>query len=146
MSPHINRPVPEAYQYFPLNEPLIGSYITEVKKDIKDNTVPALFRPLEMKGMEFKNRIFVLKLTANIHRLRCVNIVQTGDTRLIGTSYISGCVSSQGLAVFSESLIDQGFATRGAGAICMEATAVVPEGRIAPEDLASYIRGSMPVA
>ncbi|KAG5353666.1 hypothetical protein C0989_003803 [Termitomyces sp. Mn162] len=59
MSPHINRPVPEAYQYFPLNEPLIGSYITEVKKDIKDNTVPALFRPLEMKGMEFKNRIFV---------------------------------------------------------------------------------------
>ncbi|KAG6862138.1 hypothetical protein C0995_004220 [Termitomyces sp. Mi166 len=28
-----------------------------------------------------------------------------------------------------------GFATRGAGAICMEATAVVPEGRIAPEDL-----------
>jgi len=27
-----------------------------------------------------------------------------------------------------------GFATRGAGGICMEATAVVPEGRISPED------------
>lgn len=28
----------------------------------------------------------------------------------------------------------QGFATRGSGAICMEASAVVPEGRITPQD------------
>ncbi len=30
-----------------------------------------------------------------------------------------------------------GFATRGVGAICMEATAAVPEGRISPEDAVS---------
>jgi hypothetical protein len=30
-------------------------------------------------------------------------------------------------------LIQQGFATRGAGAITVEATAVVPEGRISPQ-------------
>jgi hypothetical protein len=28
----------------------------------------------------------------------------------------------------------QGFATRGVGAICVEATAITPEGRISPED------------
>lgn len=33
--------------------------------------------------------------------------------------------------------IMQGYATRGVGAICMEATAVVPEGRISPEDAVS---------
>lgn len=32
----------------------------------------------------------------------------------------------------------QGFATRGVGAICMEATAVVPEGRISPEDAVGF--------
>lgn len=37
------------------------------------------------------------------------------------------------------SLTGQGYATGGAGAICMEATAVVPEGRVAPEDLVCYI-------
>jgi len=33
----------------------------------------------------------------------------------------------------------QGFVTRGAGAVTMEATAVVPEGRISPEDLVSKL-------
>ena len=37
----------------------------------------------------------------------------------------------------------QGFATRGLGAICMEATAVVPEGRISPQDAVRIsIRGA----
>ena len=31
-----------------------------------------------------------------------------------------------------------GLASRGVGAICIEATAVVPEGRISPEDAVSY--------
>ena len=35
-----------------------------------------------------------------------------------------------------------GFATRGVGAICMEATSVVPEGRISPEDA---VRISFPI-
>lgn len=31
----------------------------------------------------------------------------------------------------------QGLATRGVGAICIEATAVLPEGRVSPEDVVS---------
>ena len=42
-------------------------------------------------------------------------------------------------ASYSTLLDLQGFATRGAGAICMEATAVVPEGRISPEDAVGRI-------
>lgn len=34
----------------------------------------------------------------------------------------------------------QGFASRGAGGICLEATAVVPEGRISPEDAVRLLR------
>lgn len=34
----------------------------------------------------------------------------------------------------TESVSRQGFATRGAGAICLEATSPVPEGRISPQD------------
>jgi len=36
-----------------------------------------------------------------------------------------------------------GFATRGAGAICMEATSVVPEGRISPEDAGLWEDGQI---
>lgn len=36
--------------------------------------------------------------------------------------------------------INQGFATRGVGAICMEATSVVPEGRISPEDAVGVLQ------
>ncbi|KAF7340125.1 putative NADPH dehydrogenase C23G7.10c [Mycena venus] len=75
---HINTPVPGAREFYPLNEPAIGTH--------QGGEHPDLFKPLEIKGLTFKNRIFV------------------------------------------------GFATRGVGAICMEATSVVPEGRISPED------------
>ncbi|KAG6885261.1 hypothetical protein C0993_003951 [Termitomyces sp. T159_Od127] len=109
MSPYINRPVPDAYQYFPLNEPPIGSYMGHAKVNTEDKTIPALFRPLSMRGMDFKNRIFV----APMCQYSAVNGHAT-DWHFVHVG---------------------GFATGGAGAICMEATAVVPEGRVAPEDV-----------
>lgn len=40
---------------------------------------------------------------------------------------------------YSPSFFLQGFVTRGTGAVTMEAAAVLPEGRIAPEDLVSEL-------
>ncbi|GLB35920.1 putative NADH flavin oxidoreductase [Lyophyllum shimeji] len=100
--PHINKAVPNAYQYFPLNEPSIGTCTSSEKE------VPALFRPLVLRGTEFKNRIFVAPM--------CQYSSDNGHATDWHLVHIGG------------------FATRGVGAICMEATSVVPEGRIAPED------------
>ncbi|RDB28705.1 putative NADPH dehydrogenase C23G7.10c [Hypsizygus marmoreus] len=102
MSPNINHSVPGAYQYFPLNEPAVGNSLT------LDENTPFLFRPLILRGMEFKNRIFVSPM--------CQYSSDNGHATDWHLVHIGG------------------FATRGVGAICMEATSVVPEGRISPED------------
>ncbi|KAF5384879.1 hypothetical protein D9615_001313 [Tricholomella constricta] len=102
MSSYINTPVPDAHQYFPLNEPPIGSYLSLERER------PALFQTLVLRGMKFKNRIFVSPM--------CQYSSDNGHATDWHLVHIGG------------------FATRGVGAICMEATAVVPEGRIAPED------------
>ncbi|KAI8981391.1 FMN-linked oxidoreductase [Trametes punicea] len=104
---HINKPVPGADQYLPLNEPSIGTaYPKEIYPQNAD--LPELFKPLTLRGMTFKNRIFV--------------------------SPMCQYSSDNGHATDWHFVHIGGFATRGAGAICMEATAVVPEGRISPED------------
>ncbi|KAJ7751311.1 hypothetical protein DFH07DRAFT_826841 [Mycena maculata] len=100
MSDHINTAVPGAREYYPLNEPEIGTRM--------DGSQPALFQPLEIKGVTFKNRIFV--------------------------SPMCQYSSSDGHATDWHLIHIGGFATRGVGAICIEATSVVPEGRISPED------------
>ncbi|KAJ6520018.1 putative NADH:flavin oxidoreductase 2 [Mycena sanguinolenta] len=96
----INTAVPGAREYYPLNEPAIGTHIAGEQ--------PELFKPLEIKGVTFKTRIFV--------------------------SPMCQYSSSDGHATDWHLVHVGGFATRGVGAICMEATAVVPEGRISPED------------
>ena len=56
---------------------------------------------------------------------------------LIGISFTSVfvlCSTSTDISSYL-SLFSQGLASRGVGAITVEATAVVPEGRIAPEDM-----------
>ncbi|KAJ6520227.1 NADH:flavin oxidoreductase 2 [Mycena sanguinolenta] len=97
---NINTAVPGAREYYPLNEPAIGTYLTGEQ--------PELFKPLELKGVTFKNRVFV--------------------------SPMCQYSSSDGHATDWHFVHIGGFATRGAGAICMEATSVLPEGRISPED------------
>ncbi|KAF7347669.1 putative NADPH dehydrogenase C23G7.10c [Mycena venus] len=97
---HINTAVPGAREYYPLNEPAIGTHLAGKQ--------PELFKPLEIKGVTFKNRIFV--------------------------SPMCQYSSSNGHATDWHFVHIGGFATRGVGAVCMEATSVVPEGRISPED------------
>ncbi|KAF9460101.1 putative NADH:flavin oxidoreductase 2 [Collybia nuda] len=99
---NLNLPVPGAYEYFPLNEPVIGTPL------LHDAEIPLLFRPLTLRNMKFKNRIFVSPM--------CQYSSDNGHATDWHLVHIGG------------------FATRGAGGICMEATAVVPEGRISPED------------
>ncbi|EJF66848.1 FMN-linked oxidoreductase [Dichomitus squalens LYAD-421 SS1] len=104
---YINRPVPGADQYFPLNEPPIGS---PYPKDVypQNAELPTLFKPITIRGVTFKNRIFV--------------------------SPMCQYSSDNGHATDWQLVHIGGYATRGVGAICLEATAVVPEGRISPED------------
>ncbi|KAF8216013.1 putative NADH:flavin oxidoreductase 2 [Mycena galopus ATCC 62051] len=97
---NINTPVPGAREYYSLNEPAIGTYMSGEQ--------PELFKPLEIKGVTFKNRIFV--------------------------SPMCQYCSSDGHATDWHFVHIGTFATRGVGAICMEATSVVPEGRISSED------------
>ncbi|KAF8973660.1 putative NADH:flavin oxidoreductase 2 [Flammula alnicola] len=100
---HSNEPVPDVYQYFPLNKPDIGTVLHP-----EDDQTPALFRSLTIKDVVFKNRIFVSPM--------CQYSSDNGHATDWHLVHIGG------------------FATRGVGAICMEATSVVPEGRISPED------------
>nr|AAS46742.1 putative NADH:flavin oxidoreductase 1 [Pleurotus djamor] len=93
-----NAPVPGAKEFYPLNDPEIGT----------DEKIPLLFQPVTIGGTTFKNRIFV--------------------------SPMCQYSSSNGHATDWHLVHIGGFATRGAAAIIMEATAVVPEGRISPED------------
>ncbi|KAJ8084396.1 hypothetical protein PM082_003165 [Marasmius tenuissimus] len=74
----------------------------------KDQDVPILFQPITIGGVTFKNRIFVSPM--------CQYSSDNGHATDWHLVHIGG------------------FASRGVGAICMEATSVVPEGRIAPED------------
>ncbi|KAL0566521.1 hypothetical protein V5O48_015493 [Marasmius crinis-equi] len=70
--------------------------------------LPLLFQPITIGGMTFKNRIFV--------------------------SSMCQYSSDNGHATDWHLVHLGGFASRGVGAILTEATAVVPEGRISPED------------
>ncbi|KAH7097898.1 NADH:flavin oxidoreductase/NADH oxidase [Auriculariales sp. MPI-PUGE-AT-0066] len=104
---YVNTRVPDADQYYPLNEPAIGApYPASLMP--QNATVPKLFQPLTLRGVEFKNRIWVSPM--------CQYSSDNGhatDWHLVSLG---------------------SYAIGGAGAIIIEATAVVPEGRISPED------------
>ncbi|KAF7311064.1 hypothetical protein HMN09_00650200 [Mycena chlorophos] len=100
MASHINVGVPGTREFIPLNTPPIGT--------AESADPPALFKPLTIKGVEFKNRIWAAPM--------CQYSSQDGHA----TDWHFVHIGS--------------LATRGVGSICIEATAVVPEGRISPED------------
>ncbi|KAI0727803.1 hypothetical protein C8Q72DRAFT_886021 [Fomitopsis betulina] len=108
--------VPGADQFYPLNEPVIGTAYPESVYP-QNSQLPILFQPLTIKGVTFKNRIFV--------------------------SPMCQYSSKKGYATDWHLVHVGGFATRGAGAICMEATSVVPEGRISPEDAGLWEDGQI---
>ncbi|KAI0654250.1 FMN-linked oxidoreductase [Cubamyces menziesii] len=104
---YINKGVPGIDQYITLNEPDVGAVLP--KELYPQNAeVPMLFKPLTIRGVTFHNRIFV--------------------------SPMCQFSSDNGHATDWHFVHIGGFATRGVGAVCMEATAVVPEGRISPQD------------
>ncbi|CAE6467531.1 unnamed protein product [Rhizoctonia solani] len=101
-----NRPAPGVEEFYPLNEPRIGTPYT---KDAypQNKTIPKLFQPLQIRNMTFKNRIWV--------------------SPMCQYSAIGGHMTDWHLVHLG------GLAARGAGSVMLEATAVVPEGRISPE-------------
>jgi len=115
--PFLNVPVPDVDQFFPLNDPPIGSlYPSSIYK--KNETPPALFKPITIRGVTFKNRIFVAPM--------CMYSSDNGHATDWHLVHIGA------------------FAARGAGAICQEATGVVPEGRISPEDAGLWTDTQIP--
>jgi len=115
---NINKPVPGAETFYSLNEPAIGSVYRDVEVYPQNAKVPALFQPLTLKGVTFKNRIFV--------------------------SPMCQYSSDDGHATDWHLVHIGGLATRGTGAVCMEATAVVAEGRISPEDAGIWTDSQIP--
>ncbi|KAF8445571.1 NADH:flavin oxidoreductase 2 [Boletus edulis BED1] len=106
---NLNKPVPAVEGFFPLNEPDVGSAYTNTDVFTQNKELPALFQPLTIKDVVFKNRIWV--------------------------SPMCQYSSDHGHATDWHLVHLGGFASRGVGAIMVEATAVVPEGRISPEDM-----------
>ncbi|KAI0055862.1 FMN-linked oxidoreductase [Artomyces pyxidatus] len=117
MSQFINKAVPGAREYYPLNEPSIGSTMSPDTFP-RNKELPALFKPLTIRGVTFPNRIWVSPM--------CQYSSDNGHATDWHLVHIGG------------------FATRGAGAICMEATAPVPEGRISPEDAGLWTDSQIP--
>ncbi|CAE6463736.1 hypothetical protein ACGC1H_005364 [Rhizoctonia solani] len=101
-----NRPAPGVEQYYPLNEPRIGTPYSEYAYP-QNKSIPKLFQPLRIRNTTFKNRIWA--------------------SPMCQYSAIDGHMTDWHLVHLG------GFAARGAGSIMLEATAVVPEGRISPE-------------
>ncbi|XP_006453783.1 hypothetical protein AGABI2DRAFT_62224 [Agaricus bisporus var. bisporus H97] len=90
--------VPNAREFYPMCEPEIGT----------KNETPILFKPLTIRGVTFRNRIWL--------------------------SPMCQYSSDDGHATDHHLVHLGSYATHGVGAIVIEATAVVPEGRISPED------------
>jgi 2,4-dienoyl-CoA reductase-like NADH-dependent reductase (Old Yellow Enzyme family) len=107
LTSNVNKPVPGVKEFYPLNEPSIG---TTLSPDTfpRNKNLPLLFTPLTIRGVTFSNRIFVSPM--------CQYSSDNGHATDWHLVHIGG------------------FATRGAGGIIMEATTVLSEGRISPED------------
>jgi 2,4-dienoyl-CoA reductase-like NADH-dependent reductase (Old Yellow Enzyme family) len=129
MTPNINKPVPGAKEFYPLNEPSIGTTLSP-ETFLRNKDLPPLFTPLTIRGVTFANRIFVVSEVA--HWVDVCSAHTDGPS--LSQAPISQNSSDNGHATDWHLVHIGGFATRGAGGILMEATAVLPEGRISPED------------
>ncbi|GAA5903494.1 hypothetical protein JCM6882_006563 [Rhodosporidiobolus microsporus] len=108
----INVAVPEAPFYQPLSDPAPGTALPA--KDWPQNKeLPLLFQPITVHGMEFKNRIFV----APMCQYSCA---AEGDD--------VGCLTPWHLVHLGA------YAVRGAAVVMVEATSVLPNGRLSPQD------------
>lgn len=99
-----NTPAPGTSYFTPAQEPPSGS----AKSPASGNKIPKLFTPLTIKNTTFQNRIFLSPL--------CQYSAQDGHLTDWHLTHLGG------------------IAQRGPGLTMVEATAVLPEGRITPED------------
>ena len=111
----MNKPTPNLPWYTPIQDPPAGTILTgnqwnndqpPSKSRPKEN--PKLFEPLTIRGQTFHNRLWVSPMcqySADDGHLTPYHLVHLGS-----------------------------MLTRGPGLVMIEATAVVPEGRISPED------------
>ncbi|PCH34993.1 FMN-linked oxidoreductase [Wolfiporia cocos MD-104 SS10] len=100
-----NAPAPNVPFYTPAQNPAAG---TAVDPQPNGKPIPKLFQPLKIRGVEFQNRIFLSPL--------CQYSAENGKPAPWQFAHLGG--------IF----------TRGPGLTVVEATAVVPEGRITPQD------------
>ncbi|PPQ92802.1 hypothetical protein CVT25_004060 [Psilocybe cyanescens] len=102
---NVNAPAPGALYFTPYQNPAAG---TAVVPQASGKPIPKLFQPLKIRGLVFQNRIFVSPL--------CQYSAKDGFVTPWIMAHLGGIVS------------------RGPGLTISEAVAVVPEGRITPED------------
>ncbi|GAA5964752.1 hypothetical protein JCM3765_002543 [Sporobolomyces pararoseus] len=109
----INRGNPDATFYVPLTSPSTGTALSS--EDWPQNEqLPKLFTPIKIGPLEFKNRIFV----APMCQYSCE---AEGDRK--------GAVTAWHTVHLGQ------LAQRGASCVMVEATAVLPNGRISPQDV-----------
>ncbi|KAH9947526.1 hypothetical protein B0H21DRAFT_329711 [Amylocystis lapponica] len=108
MSPSqlFNAPAPGVPYFTPAQYPAAG---TAVEPQPDDKPLPKLFQPIKIRGVEFQNRIWLSPL--------CQYSADNGAPTAWHMAHLGGIIS------------------RGPGLSIIEATAVVPEGRITPQDL-----------
>ncbi|KAI5477400.1 hypothetical protein MNV49_006390 [Pseudohyphozyma bogoriensis] len=106
----VNVRTPDSKEYFPHNTPAVGSLLdTSVYPQNKDG--PLLFQPIKIGPTTFKNRVFVAPM--------CQYSAESGT----------------GLPTTWHLVHLGGFAVRGAATVIQEATSVLPNGGLSPEDL-----------
>ncbi|CCM02133.1 uncharacterized protein FIBRA_04210 [Fibroporia radiculosa] len=101
----INAPAPNVPFYTPAQDPPSG---TALNPQPGGAPIPKLFQPLKIRGVDFQNRIFLSPL--------CQYSADNGKPTPWQFAHLGG--------IF----------TRGPGLTIVEATAVLPEGRITPQD------------
>ncbi|KAF8974271.1 hypothetical protein BDZ97DRAFT_1899993 [Flammula alnicola] len=106
MTGPLNVAAPGISYFTPLQNPPAG---TAINPQPSGNPVPKLFQPLNVRGVQFPNRIFLSPL--------CQYSAENGIVTPWHLAHLGGIL------------------TRGPGLTFVEATAVVPEGRISPDDV-----------
>ncbi|ORY17505.1 hypothetical protein BCR34DRAFT_596975 [Clohesyomyces aquaticus] len=102
---NVNKAAPGISYFTPMQDPPAGTALA-----MKDGSgkIPKLFTPIKLRGLTLQNRIMLSPL--------CQYSAEDGHHTAWHFTHLGGIVQ------------------RGPGLTCVEATAVVPEGRITPED------------
>ncbi|KAJ3800766.1 FMN-linked oxidoreductase [Lentinula aff. detonsa] len=121
---YINKAAPGSPFYTPLQDPASG---TALDPQPDGKPIPKLFTPLKIRNVTFHNRIFV----SHFYFFEVFSKAYVVDQQLSPLCQYS---SDKGFFTFWHMAHLGGIISRGPGLSFIEATAVLPEGRITPED------------